>query len=77
LIQVSDQTVEKMVESRVRENGDRIELTFAANGRAYTIALNKVGAVGGHIRITDGERVRVDRPLTQEVMPQSGLALTP
>ncbi|MBI3947491.1 MAG: heparinase II/III family protein [Armatimonadetes bacterium] len=77
LIQASDQTVERMVESRVDENGERIELTFAANGRAYALALNKTGAVGGHIRIAEGERVRVDRALTRSVMPQSDLALTP
>ncbi|MBI3944523.1 MAG: hypothetical protein HY321_01255 [Armatimonadetes bacterium] len=75
LLQASDQTVAKMIESRVQDKGDHIELTFVANARAYTIALNKTGEVGGHIRIAEGERVRVDRPLTREVMPQSGLAL--
>ncbi|MBI3944634.1 MAG: heparinase II/III family protein [Armatimonadetes bacterium] len=75
LIQASDQAVEKMVKSRVRDRGDRIELVFAANGRSYTITLNKAGAVGGRIHITKGGEVLVDRPLTQDVMPQAGLAL--
>ncbi|MBI3944568.1 MAG: heparinase II/III family protein [Armatimonadetes bacterium] len=77
LIQVSDQTVERMVESKVAERAGRIELAFTANGRAYTIALSNTGEVGGQIRIAEGGGVLVDRPLTQEVMEQRGLALTP
>ncbi|MBI3946227.1 MAG: hypothetical protein HY321_09935 [Armatimonadetes bacterium] len=75
LIQTSDQTVEKMVESRASENGDRVELTFTANARAYTIALNKAGDVGGHIRIVAGGKVLVDRALASRVQEQEGLAL--
>ncbi|MBI3946417.1 MAG: tetratricopeptide repeat protein [Armatimonadetes bacterium] len=77
LIQVSDRGVEKMVESRVSEQGTRIELAFTANGRTCAIALNKAGSVGGHIRITEERRVLVDRPLAQKIMSQSGLALAP
>jgi len=75
LIQVADQSVEEMVESSVRETEDRIELTFSVGARTYTIALNKTGSIGGHIRIEEGGEVLVDRALTQEVMPQAGLAL--
>ncbi|MBI3946232.1 MAG: hypothetical protein HY321_09960 [Armatimonadetes bacterium] len=75
LIQASDQTVEKMVESRVSEMGSQVELTFTANGRTYTVALNKAGEVGGHIQIAEAGKVLVDRALTQEILPQSGLAL--
>jgi len=75
LIQVSNQSVEEMVDSSVREVGDRIELTFSADGRTYTIALNKTGAVGGHIRIEEDGAMLVNRPLTQRIMPQAGLAL--
>ncbi|MBI3945046.1 MAG: HEAT repeat domain-containing protein, partial [Armatimonadetes bacterium] len=76
LIQTADQTVEKMVESRVRDRGDRVELVFTANGRTYALALNKTGAVGGRLRITEGGTVLADRDLTQEVMPQAGLAIS-
>ncbi len=76
LLQASDQSVSKMVDSRVSEKGDQIEVTFTANARTYTIGLNKTGEVGGHIRITDGENVLVDQALTQELQPQTGLALT-
>ncbi|MBI3944756.1 MAG: hypothetical protein HY321_02470 [Armatimonadetes bacterium] len=49
----------------------------ARGARSYAISLNKRGDVGGRIRITEGGKVLVDRALTQSVMPQSGLALTP
>ncbi len=75
LIQASNQTVKKMVDSNVSETADRIQLTFSVGMRAYTITLNKTGKVGGHIRILSGGNVLVDRPLTREVMPQIGLAL--
>jgi heparin/heparan-sulfate lyase len=75
LIQVSDRTVEKMVASQVREQGNQIGLGLTVGVRAYTIALNKTGAVGGHIKITEGGKTVMDRELTREVMPQSGLAL--
>ncbi len=75
LIQVSDQSVEEMVDSSVREVGDRIELTFTVGARTYTIALNKTGEVGGHIRIEEDGAMLVNRPLTQRIMPQAGLAL--
>ncbi|MBI3947842.1 MAG: heparinase II/III family protein [Armatimonadetes bacterium] len=75
LIQVSGRGLEKMVESQVSEKDNRIELVFAANGRGYTIGLNKTGEVGGHVRIVEAGKVVVDRALTQAIMPQSGLAL--
>ena len=76
LIQVSDQTVEKMITSKVSETANQIQLTFTVGARTYTISLNKTGEIGGHIRITEGRKVLVDRDLTREIMPQSGLALT-
>jgi len=75
LIQAADQSVEEMVDSSVREDEDQVELTFSVGARTYTIALNKTGPVGGHIRIEEDGEMLVDRPLTQEIMPQAGLAL--
>jgi heparin/heparan-sulfate lyase len=74
LIQVSDQTAETMVESLLSDKRDQIELAFTSAARTFTIVVNKTGDVGGHIRINEGEKVLVDRALTREVMPQSGLA---
>ena len=76
LIQAADQSVEEMVDSEMREVEDRIELTFTVGERTYTIALNKTGEVGGHIHIEEDGEMLVDRPLTQEIMPQAGLALS-
>jgi heparin/heparan-sulfate lyase len=70
LIQASDPTAAKMVESRVHDTGDQIELTFTAGVRTYTIAWNKAGPVGGHIRIADAGKVLVDKDLTREIQPQ-------
>lgn len=77
LIQVSGLAVEKMVASQVHERDDRIELNLRAAARTYTVAFNKTGDVGGHIMITNDDKVDVDCDLTSEVMPQSGLALVP
>jgi heparin/heparan-sulfate lyase len=70
LIQASDPTAAKMVESRVHDTGDQIELTFTAGVRTYTIAWNKAGPVGGHIRIADAGKVLVDKDQTREIQPQ-------
>jgi len=59
LIQASDQTTAKMVETRVSEKGEQIELTFTAGVRTYTVGLNKTGDVGGHLRITEDGKVFV------------------
>ncbi|MBI3946280.1 MAG: heparinase II/III family protein [Armatimonadetes bacterium] len=75
LIQASDQTVVKMAESQVSDQGNQVEITFTVAARTFTVALNRTGEVGGRVRIAEGERVLVDRALTQETMPQSGLAL--
>lgn len=71
LIQTSDQTVEKLVDSRTSEKGGQIELTFTAGARTYTIGLNKNGDVGGHIRIEEGGKALVDKDLTQAIQSQT------
>jgi len=76
MIQTSDQTVETMIESRVSETEAQFQLAFSVGPRAYVLALNKSGDVGGHICIAEGDNVLVDRALTQQVMPQEGLALS-
>jgi len=75
LIQVSGQEVEKMAESSITEDENRINLTFSSNGRTYNIGFNKRGEVGGQIKITEGKKTLIDRELAREIMPQSGLAL--
>jgi hypothetical protein len=75
LIQVGDQSLQSMSDAQVDTGADGIvTLTFDASGRTVTLRLPTTGEVGGHIRITQGEQVLVDRPLTQQVMAQTGLA---
>ena len=75
LIQVSDTAVQTMVVSEVNETANQIHLAFTVRTRTHTVSLNKVGGIGGHIRIQDGEELVVDRDLTRGIMPQAGLAL--
>ena len=63
---------------RVSTDDDgQVTLTFDASGRTVTLRLRTSGGVGGHIRMTEGERVVVDQRLTEEVMPQEGLGANP
>ena len=75
LIQVSDRTVESMVESELIETDSHIAVTFTVGAREVAVAFDKEGACGGRIRISENGEERLGRDLTQEIMPQSGLAL--
>lgn len=78
LIQVGDQALERMSDAEVSTDDDgQVTLTFDASGRTVTLRLRTSGGVGGHIRMTEGERVVVDQRLTEEVMPQEGLGANP
>jgi len=76
VLQASSQDVESMVQSELLERDDQLGVTFTRGGRTYTVTFNRSGEVGGHIRIEEGGTVLIDRPLTQEIMQQHGLALT-
>jgi len=75
LIQVGDQTLQAMCETQVTTGDGTATVTFDALGKSVTLSFATVGDVGGHMRISRGGQVLVDRDLTQEVMPQAGLAL--
>ena len=75
LIQVGDQSLQAMCDAQVTTAGGTATITFDALGKSVTLSFATVGAVGGHIRITRDTEVQVDRDLTQEIMPQAGLAL--
>jgi len=64
---VGDQKVERMVESQMRQADGRLELTFAAGKRAYTILLNAAGPIGGHIRIAENGKPAADCDLAPRV----------
>ncbi len=74
LIQVGDQALEAMGEVQAQTTGDRAEVRFNAEGRDVVLSFATTGEIGGHIRICENGQALVDRELTGEVMPQSGLA---
>ncbi len=75
LLQASDQTAETMVESTLVETENQAMLSFNVGSRVYTIALNKTGEIGGHIRVREGGKILMDKDLTRDVQRQEGLAL--
>jgi len=69
LIQVSDQTVEKMAGSKCYEKDGKAVFTFTTGARTCTVTLNKTGAIAAHP--DRGERqALVDQDLTQKVQPR-------
>ncbi|HCU34698.1 MAG TPA: hypothetical protein DGT21_04395, partial [Armatimonadetes bacterium] len=74
LIQVGDQTLERMDDATITQTTDTATLTFTHEGKTVTIFFNTAGDIGGSIRIETAGGVTVDRPLTQDVMLQEGLA---
>ena len=63
-----------MGEVQTQTTGDRAEVRFNAEGRDVVLSFATSGEIGGQIRICENGQALVDRELTREVMPQSGLA---
>jgi len=76
LVQASDQDVEAIAESALRQSAERLGVEFTSGARTCTVTFNKSGDVGGHIRIAAGDRTLVDADLTDAIEPQAGLALS-
>jgi len=74
LIQVGDQTLERMDDATITQTAGTATLTFIHEGRKVTITFNTTGDIGGSIRIETAGGATIDRPLTQDVMHQEGLA---
>lgn len=74
LIQVGSQDLEHMSEASATIEAGKATVTLLAGGRAVTLSFHATGDVGGHIRIVRGEETLVNRPLTEQVMAQEGLA---
>jgi hypothetical protein len=72
LIEVGGTGLASMGPSQVREDGDTVELTFEAGARQVTLKFAARGPVGGAILIRRGDLILVGRPLTGQVMAQSG-----
>ncbi len=74
LIQVGDQTVVEMCEATLVREEASVGVQFAAGDRSVRVTFATEGEAAGHIRIVRGDEVLTDQDLTQEVMPQEGLA---
>ncbi|MCK9265806.1 heparinase II/III family protein [bacterium] len=77
LVQVSEKNIEKMVDSKVSEKDGKIRVSFSLENLYYSITVNNIGEIGGHIRITEDKTIKVDQLFTNEVMEQEGLACLP
>lgn len=74
LIQVGDQSLEAMSDASVTTTDDTAQVAFDAGDKSVELSFATTGDIAGHIRISAGAKVLVDRELTQQVMPQAGLA---
>ena len=74
LIQVGGQDLAEMSQADVTTSDGAATVTFPTGDRTVTLTLSTTGDVGGHIRITRGDETLLDRPLTDGVTPQQGLA---
>jgi hypothetical protein len=72
LMQVGDLSMSEMAAGILLDEGDRQGVSFEYQGKTFDVTFNMSGAVGGHIRITDGGSVTLDRDFTDTVQPQSG-----
>ena len=73
LLQVGDQTLEKMGEARATVSEGTAEVVFAAGEREVRLRFATTGDVAGHIRISREGKPPVDRDLARDVMPQKGV----
>ena len=74
LMQVGDRKLKSMSEAKVTTSSPRTEVTFPAGGKTVALSFSATGKAGGHVRITKGGQVLVDRDLTKDVMPQTSVA---
>ncbi len=74
LIQVGDQTLSSMIESKLVENDDEIGVEFQADGKTVIVTFVTEGQAAGHITISQKGNIVLDQDLTQKVKPQAGLS---
>ncbi len=74
LIQVGDRTLAAIDHVELVEQAGAVGVRFGAGGRSCTVIFAVSGDAAGRIKIVSGGRTMVDRELSRQVMPQSGLA---
>jgi len=73
LIQVGDNSLERMVEAELLSEDDRVGLSFSSGAKQWRLLFGKHGEASGHITIKEQGKVVIDQPLTVKVQPQKGL----
>lgn len=73
LMETGDRSLTNMCPATLIEGQGVIGVSFKKNGKAFEVVFSTNGEPSGHIKITSGGKVLVDRDLTKSVMPQSGL----
>jgi len=62
-----DQTTKEMVPNELVKRGDRVSAKVTVGRKAYEITFNRRGNVAGHIKITEGNKIMVDRHLLDHI----------
>ena len=73
VIQVGDQTVEKMDEPELLESDSSCGIRLKTGTDVWTVEFNKTGALAGHIYCKRGDLIIVNQDLTETVQKQSGI----
>jgi hypothetical protein len=73
LLQVGDLGLGAITQGTLVEDGARSGVQFDHQGMSFEVLFDRTGAVGGHVKIVEGQDVLVDQDLTSTVQPQSGL----
>ncbi len=75
LLETAEMEAAAMAAGELEETDDRLTVTFRSGEYEYKVSFNKSGPVAGHVGISDGKTIKVDRDFAMTVMPQSGMAL--
>ncbi len=73
VIQVGKDTLPRMVETKLLEDGDCFGVSFGTERGEWEVRFNRSGAPGGAIKLTKEGKILLDQPFRQNVQPQSGL----
>lgn len=74
LIQVGDQSLQTMSDAKTTTGHGVATVTFDTADKTATLSFATTGNTGGHVTLTRGDEMLVDRALTNDVAPQAGLA---
>jgi heparin/heparan-sulfate lyase len=73
VIEVADAAAPRMVATKLVRKGARTGVRFRYGASEWEVLFDTAGAPGGGIRLRRDGRTRLDRDLTREVQPQSGM----